>query len=316
MTLHTNRIAHLQWQPDCGNQLHGTQMTWINAHRAGDNNDWARDAGAGHEGPAMHDRLSRRAIRGADGDSGADSGPSTSAREPPVGTRIDIVSDAICPWCYIGKRHLERALAELAEQGLGFSVHWNPFQLNPDMPKEGVARAAYRLAKFGSPERVRELDTRVTTAATAAALDFHLDLIRRTPNTLDAHRLIWFAGRAGVQDMVVEAVFRAYFVEGDDIGDQAVLTHCAVQAGLGRSAVMSFLASGLAEADMRAADRAARGAGVCGVPSFFLDGYSLFSGAVPPADAAEALRRGRRILEERPAASAGPGRPKQSERGG
>jgi predicted DsbA family dithiol-disulfide isomerase len=215
-------------------------MTWINARCAGDNNDWARDAGAGHEGSAMDDRLSLQADRGADGRSGVDSGASTLAREPPVGTRIDIVSDAICPWCYIGKRHLERALAELAGQGLGFSVHWNPFQLNPDMPKGGAARATYRLAKFGSLERVRELDTRVTTAAAAVALDFHLDRIQRTPNTLDAHRLIWLADRAGVQDMVVEAVFRAYFVEGEDIGDHAVLSHCAAQAGLDRGAVMAF----------------------------------------------------------------------------
>ncbi len=250
----------------------------------------------------MDDKVSLEAARGADACGGVDNGPSALGRGPPVGTRIDVVSDAICPWCYIGKRHLERALAELAVQGLGFSVYWNPFQLNPDIPKEGVARAAYRLAKFGSSEHVRELDSRVTAAATAAALEFHLDLIQRTPNTLDAHRLIWFAGRAGVQDMVVEAVFRAYFVEGEDIGDHAVLTHCAVQAGLDRARVMSFLGTGLAEAEMRAADRAAREAGVCGVPSFFLDGYKLFSGAMPPAQAAEALRRGRRILERRPAA--------------
>lgn len=250
----------------------------------------------------MDDRVSPESAPRADTRSGVDNDPSALERKPPVGTRIDIVSDAICPWCYIGKRHLERALAELAEQGLDFSVHWNPFQLNPDMPKEGVGRAAYRLAKFGSRERVRELDTGVTAAAAAAALDFRLDLIQRTPNTLDAHRLIWFAGRANVQDIVVEAVFRAYFVEGEDIGDHAVLTHCAVQAGLDRVKVMSFLGSGLAAAEMRDADRAAREAGVCGVPSFFLDGHRLFSGAMPPAEAAEALRRGRRILEQRPAA--------------
>jgi predicted DsbA family dithiol-disulfide isomerase len=134
--------------------------------------------------------------------------PGSSAAELPatkaaLGTRIDIVSDTICPWCYIGKRHLEVALATLAAEGLTFSVHWNPFQLNPDMPKEGIERAAYRAMKFGSVERVREIDARVTQAAAATALSFHLDRIRRTPNTIDAHRLIWFAGQQGVQDAVM-----------------------------------------------------------------------------------------------------------------
>src|SRR6202035_1988920 len=108
-----------------------------------------------------------------------------------VGSRIDIVSDAICPWCYIGKRQLERALALLAPEGLHFSVHWNPFQLNPDMPKEGRDRAAYRAMKFGSAEKSRELDERVGTSAAGVGLAFRQDLMLRTPNTLDAHRLIW-----------------------------------------------------------------------------------------------------------------------------
>src|SRR4029077_21222991 len=110
-----------------------------------------------------------------------------------VGARIDIVSDAICPWCYIGKRQLERALALLGQEGLHFSVHWNPFQLNPDMPKEGRDRAAYRARKFGSAERARELDERVANAAAGVGLQLRQDLMLRTPNTLDAHRLIWFA---------------------------------------------------------------------------------------------------------------------------
>src|SRR3954471_12851548 len=144
----------------------------------------------------------------------------------PAGVRIDIVSDAICPWCYIGKRQLERALATLSEEGLHFSVHWNPFQLTPDMPAEGRDRAAYRAMKFGSPERVREIDERVGGAAANVDLPFRLDLIQRTPNTIDAHRLIWFAGKAGVQDAAMEAVFAAYFTEGRDIGDHAVLADC------------------------------------------------------------------------------------------
>jgi predicted DsbA family dithiol-disulfide isomerase len=224
--------------------------------------------------------------------------------KPMVGTRIDIVSDAICPWCYVGKRHLEAALATLATEGLHFSVHWNPFQLNPDMPKQGVERAAYRAAKFGSAERAREIDARVAGAAEAAGLAFRQDLMLRTPNTIDAHRLIWFAGRQDKpvqQDAVMEAVFRAYFIQGRDIGDPEVLADCAAEAGLDRATVLSFLGSDLADAEMRAADQAARETGVNGVPSFFLDGYSLFSGAMPAAQMADAFRHARTVLQQREA---------------
>lgn len=215
-----------------------------------------------------------------------------------AGTRIDIVSDAICPWCYIGKRQLERALATLAGEGLIFQVHWAPFQLNPDMPPEGRDRAAYRAWKFGSAEKAAALDQRITEAAAAVGLPFRTDLMTRTPNTIDAHRLIWFAGQNGDQDAAMEAVFRAYFIEGRDIGDHAVLADCAEAAGLPRAAVVAFLASDVADKEMRAADQAAREAGVSGVPSFFLDGYGLFSGAMPAENIAEALRRGRRILQK------------------
>lgn len=218
-----------------------------------------------------------------------------------IGQRIDIVSDAICPWCYIGKRQLERALAALAAEGLQFSVHWNPFQLNPDMPKEGRDRASYRATKFGSAERARELDERVAGAAANVGLDFRLDLIERTPNTLDAHRLIWLAGREGMQDAVVEAMFAAYFTQGRDIGDAEVLADCAAQGGMDRTAVAEFLAGDVAAQEMLAADRAAREAGVNGVPSFFLDGYGLFSGAMPAETMAEALRKGNQILRQRAA---------------
>ena len=256
------------------------------------------------------DHDTKAAVCGPDGCTDAAPGtaldPAASAAPLPQaaagpGTRLDIVSDAICPWCFIGKRHLERALALLAPDGLRFTVQWNPFQLNPDMPKEGVERAAYRAAKFGSAARARELDARVTAAAAAAGLAFRLDRIVRTPNTLNAHRLIWLAGREGVQDAAMEAVFAAYFFEGSDIGEPAILADCAAAAGLARQTVLEFLASGEMEAEMRAADQAAREAGVNGVPSFFLDGYGLFSGAVPAAEMAEALRRGRQILVSRAA---------------
>ena len=210
--------------------------------------------------------------------------------------RLDIVSDAICPWCYIGKRQLERALPILAQEGLRFSVHWNPFQLNPEMPREGVDRRAYRMAKFGSWERSQELDARVAEAASGVGLTFHLDRLQRTPNTVDAHRLVWLAGEAGVQDAVMEAVFRAYFTEGGDLGDRQLLADCAAAAGMQRDAVLGFLAGEELELEVRDADRVAREAGVNGVPSFFLDGYGLFSGALPAEQIAAALSRAHGVL--------------------
>ena len=166
--------------------------------------------------------------------------------------RIDIISDAICPWCYVGKRQLERALPMLAEQGLRFEVHWHPYQLNPDMPVEGVDRAEYRLKKFGNPERTREIDARVGQAFAGVGLEFRPERMLRTPNTIAAHRVIWQAGRAGVQDPVVEALFRAYFTEGRDIGDPTVLDAVAEAAGL--PGIAAFLAGDEGRSEVLAED--------------------------------------------------------------
>ena len=216
--------------------------------------------------------------------------------------RIDIVSDAICPWCYVGKRHLEAALALLAKENLHFSIHWNAFQLNPEMPAGGVERRAYRTAKFGSWERSQQLDARITQAAAGAGLEFHLERLQRTPNTVDAHRLILLAGqteaqtRPGFQDDMMEAVFIAYFIEGRDIGDHQVLADCAASVGLDRDGVLGFLASDQGREPVLQADAMARNAGVSGVPSFFLNGQGLFSGAVAPEAMADAFRRAHKIL--------------------
>ncbi|HZX85430.1 MAG TPA: DsbA family oxidoreductase [Reyranella sp.] len=218
----------------------------------------------------------------------------------PVG-RIDVISDAICPWCYIGKRHLERALALLDKQGLHFTVAWHPFQLNPDMPREGVERAQYRLAKFGSAERSRQLDERITETAATVGLEFHLDRLTRTPNTLDAHRLIRLAGQHGVQDGVVEALFEGYFCDGADIGNAEVLTRLGVEGGLERDDITAMLASDAGLKEVAAADRMARNAGIQGVPSFALQGHVLFSGAVPADEMAQAFRRAWEILKNRAA---------------
>ena len=218
----------------------------------------------------------------------------------PVG-RIDVISDAICPWCYIGKRHLERALAILDKQDLHFTVAWHPFQLNPDMPREGVDRAKYRIAKFGSAERSRQLDERITEAACTVGLEFHLDRLTRTPNTLDAHRLIRLAGQKGVQDGVVEALFEGYFCDGADIGNAEVLTRLGDEGGLERDDISAMLQSDAGLKEVTAADRMARNAGIQGVPSFALQGHVLFSGAVPAEEMADAFRRAWELLKNKAA---------------
>lgn len=226
-----------------------------------------------------------------------------------VPARLDVISDAICPWCWIGKRNLAGALAQLAEEGERFEVHWRPFQLNPDMPREGVERDAYRVAKFGSLERSRELDAQVAAAGASVGLEFRHDRMRRTPNTLDAHRLIRLAGESGpdLQDRIVEALFRAYFHEGRDIGSRAVLAEIAAGAGMDRAEAAAFLDSGAGEAEVRREDLRFRHAGLSGVPTFALEGHVLFSGAMPAERMALAFRRALSILRERMTERGGPG---------
>ena len=208
--------------------------------------------------------------------------------DSPTG-RIDVISDVICPWCYIGKRQLEIALPMLADQGLGFEVHWQPYQLNPDMPADGIDRAAYRLAKFGSAERTRAIDARVAEAGAAVGLDIRHDRMTRTPNTVSAHRVVWFAEQHGVQGPVVEALFRGYFTEGRDIGDPDELA--AIAEGAGLPGVGAMLASAAGGETVLAQDMMARRAGIDGVPSFVMKNHVLFSGAVPGAQMADAFSR-------------------------
>jgi len=214
---------------------------------------------------------------------------------------IDVISDAICPWCWIGKAHLEAALAELAAEGLDFTVRWRPFQLNPDMPEHGVERAEYRARKFGSLERSRELDANVTDAGHAAGVEFRFDRMLRTPNTVAAHRVIRAAEDAGVQYAVMDALFRAYFHDGRDIGDAATLDGIAAGAGLPGMAAML---AGEAHRDaVLAEDMAARRGGISGVPSFLMDRHLLFSGAMPGPRMAAAFRQADGVLSAREAAA-------------
>jgi predicted DsbA family dithiol-disulfide isomerase len=201
---------------------------------------------------------------------------------------IDVVSDVICPWCWIGKRQIERARALLSGK-LGIAVRWKPFELNPGMPKEGVLRRVYRQAKFGSLDYSDKLDERVAESGRAVGLDFHFDRVSWTPDTFDAHRLIWLAGEKGVQDAVVEALFRAYFEEGRNIGEAAVLTKVALAAGIDGNKAAKLLGSGMGAAAVREELERAYDIGVDSVPTILIDGEPLISGAAPADQLAACL---------------------------
>ena len=194
--------------------------------------------------------------------------------------KLDILSDPICPWCYIGKAQLDRALAERPDHP--FQIEWHPFQLNPDMPAEGMDRVAYLEAKFGGPEGARQVYGRIAEAATAAGVEIDFDAIRRTPNTLDAHRLIHWAGIEGRQPAVVAALFAAYFREGRDIGDREVLADIADGVGMDAAVVSKLLASDADAEDVRARDAHSRQMGVTGVPCFIVGQRHAVPGAQPP----------------------------------
>ncbi len=180
--------------------------------------------------------------------------------------KLDILSDPICPWCYIGKTHLDRALEAHADHP--FQIEWHPFQLNPEMAPEGMDRRAYLEGKFGGKAGADEVYGRIAETAKAAGLDLALDAIERTPNTLDAHRLIHWAGLEGRQTFVVSRLFKAYFEEARDIGDHGVLLDIAEEAGLDRAMIRRLLESDADREDIRARDAHARERGVTGVPTF------------------------------------------------
>ena len=194
--------------------------------------------------------------------------------------RLDIFSDPICPWCFIGKRRLERALA--ARPDLQIEVHWRAFQLNPEMPAEGMDRQLYLELKFGGPAAAQRIYDTIAEAGVSEKIDFDFGAIRRTPNTVNAHRLIRRAGLEGTQDTVVEALFSRYFLAGEDIGDAAVLMKIAEEAGLAPSDLEAFLA-GAEESDVvRSEDALARRTGIQGVPTFIFANRFALSGAHEP----------------------------------
>jgi predicted DsbA family dithiol-disulfide isomerase len=200
---------------------------------------------------------------------------------------VDVISDVICPWCYIGKRRLEKAVAAL---GGPVEVRWLPFQLNPTMPKEGISRRDYRTKKFGSWERSQELDAKVIAVGKEEGIHFAFDRIGRTPNTLDAHRLIWLAEKQGVQDAVVDALFRAYFTNGRDITNRQALFDVVAEAGLDRHEAEVMLNGDDGLEAISDADARARRFRVDGVPFFIVNGTPL-SGAQQPDAFLEAFRQ-------------------------
>jgi predicted DsbA family dithiol-disulfide isomerase len=194
--------------------------------------------------------------------------------------RIDIISDVICPWCFIGKRRLERALTLRPE--VTNEITWRPFQLNPDMPEEGMDRRAYLAAKFGGEAHADRLYTNVREAGATVDIPFAFDRIRRTPNTRDAHRLIRYAAAEGRADSMVEALFQAYFIDGRDIGSCGTLAEIAGEVGLDRRAVALWLDSPADRAEVLAEDRGARRIGINAVPCFIFERHYAVSGAQDP----------------------------------
>jgi predicted DsbA family dithiol-disulfide isomerase len=207
---------------------------------------------------------------------------------------IDIVSDVVCPWCYIGKRRLEAALAQRAsDDAQRVQVRWLAFQLNPDIPAGGVDRRSYLEQKFGGPERAKQIYARIKAAGDEVGISFDFERIVRQPNTIDAHRLAAWAQDLDLSaaDALIERLFRAYFVDGIDIGDIEALAGLAGDAGFDGAAARAWLASDAGRTAIEAEERRARALGVTGVPFFVINQRLAVSGAQPPEVLLEAIEQ-------------------------
>lgn len=200
------------------------------------------------------------------------------AKEIPL-IRLDIISDIACPWCYVGKTYLDRALESHPDHP--FEIEWHPFQLNPNMPAGGMDRVTYLETKFGGRDNVLRAYAPLVEHAANAGLELNLAAVKRTPNTLDAHRVIHWAGLEGRQTRAVAALFRALWRDGRDIGDLPTLADIAASVGLDRAMTLRLLQSDADKDDIRARDQHARDRGVSGVPTFILANQHVLQGAQP-----------------------------------
>lgn len=213
---------------------------------------------------------------------------------PAEGTlTIDVLSDVVCPWCFIGKRRLETALSRLASSsdGLRPVVSWHPFELNPDLPREGIERSAYMDAKFGGSARVADAHARLVAIGATLGIGFRFDAIVRQPNTRDAHRLVSWAQARADASALVERLFTAFFIEGRDVGDRAELVRIAAEAGFDGAAVALMLDSDALSDRVAATERRARELGVSGVPFFIFNERIAVSGAQEPATLVAAIEQ-------------------------
>lgn len=217
---------------------------------------------------------------------------------------IDVISDVVCPWCYLGKARLDLAIAEV-QDSVGVEVNWRPFQLNPDYPPEGVDQKKALAEKLGGQENVDRAHQTLTGLGKEVGIAFDFDAIGTGPNTLDAHRLLLWAHTEGrpVQNRVVEALFKANFEEGRNVGDHAVLLDIAEQAGLDRAVIATLLASDADKDTIRSEIDAVQQMGVSGVPFMIFDQQYAISGAQTPDVLAGALREIARMKQEARAAA-------------
>lgn len=224
--------------------------------------------------------------------------PLTSAPRAITPLHVAVVSDVVCPWCFIGKRRLEEATRQLAartENPRELHVSWHPYELNPDLPREGVERKAYLGAKFGNASG-GDAYARIAEAGRTVGLDFDFAAIQRTPNTLDAHRLLWFAGQTGDQEALAEALFSAFFLHGRDVGDRATLAEIAGEVGLDAAHAAAFLDGPGGTDAVRAEEAANRTLPTQGVPTY-LAGSLALSGAQAPETFVAFIDRAAALLD-------------------
>lgn len=204
---------------------------------------------------------------------------------------IDVVSDVVCPWCYLGQKRLDRAIAATPE--IDVTVNWRPYQLDPTIPQGGIDRQKYMLAKFGDPARIAQIHQRLVDLGAAEGIDFAFEAIKVAPNTLDAHRVIRWAGAAGdgTQDRVVRRLFKLNFEEGANLGDPAVLADAAAEAGMDAAVVRTLLPSGADVDAVKAEIATAARMGITGVPCFLLEGRYAVMGAQDAEVLGDAIRR-------------------------